>query len=181
MTIIPGFFIFLRRQASGLNLFRSLRIILVFKLILKIIFSSKTVNIDEEGQYDKILELTEKNYDVKYEIFKIISHLISILFIATHLLVSAQEFTKSKKIILNSDGELIHIDFFQGLYFIIVTLTTLGYGDLLPGITEIRIFLAFLLIIFISFISQDIASLSVVLSNISAYYKNYGFKNHIVI
>ena len=73
------------------------------------------------------------------------------------------------------------MNIFESFYFIIVTLTTLGYGDYYPVEPLMRIFLTCLLMIYIGIISGDITKLSSILSIVSPYDTDYGLKNHIVV
>ena len=107
LTIIPGFFTFFfhfKNQAiAALAFLRSLRIFRVFEVIFDLsAFSWSIVKIEE--QYDKLLELGEKKYNLKLEIYKIVSHLLCMIFISTNFLMTIQEvFEQSKNFFFTFD------------------------------------------------------------------------------
>jgi hypothetical protein len=73
------------------------------------------------------------------------------------------------------------MDFIKGLYFMIVTMSTIGYGDIYPGHWLVRNWLSVTLFICVAVISNDLTYLSECLKNVSEYERDYNFKNHIVI
>ena len=63
----------------------------------------------------------------------------------------------------------------------IVTMSSLGYGDLIPGHYVVRIWLMITLLAYVGILSNDLTKLSECLKNVSDYETYYEFENHIVI
>lgn len=63
----------------------------------------------------------------------------------------------------------------------IETMSSLGYGDLIPNHYIIRIWLMITLIAIVGIISNDLTQLNECLKNVSEYETYYEFENHIVI
>ena len=94
------------------------------------------------------------------------------LFLAVDALDEFQGFTKSKY----NDFEYI-----GALYFSIVCLTTIGYGDIYPISTASRMVLIVILLINLNSVSLFLSKLTDVIYLISPYIKRYTFKNHLIV
>ena len=186
LTISPGFlylfFGFKNKIIIALSFLRSLRIFRIFDIIFELIFVKETMKLRSlEVQHDKILEMSDKVLNLKTGLFQIISHFFCIIFISTDIFLTIQQIYNEKTIFNMPNGEPGHINPFQALYFVIVTLTTLGYGDFVPNEPIVRIFLTLILIFYIAIVSRDISLISEKLKNFSAYDTHYGLKDHIII
>lgn len=73
------------------------------------------------------------------------------------------------------------MNFVRASYFMIVTMSTLGYGDFYPGHFYVRIWLMGTLIVYVFMLSNDLTKLSESLENVSEYDTYYEFKDHIII
>jgi hypothetical protein len=71
--------------------------------------------------------------------------------------------------------------FVAGIYFMIVTMSTLGYGDIYPGHYAVRLWLMVTLLAYVAIISNDLTKLSDCLKNVSEYETYSDYKNHLVI
>lgn len=78
-------------------------------------------------------------------------------------------------------GEYVQMSFLRGIYFMIVTMSTLGYGEFYPGHTYVRIWLMVTLLAYVVILSNDLTELSECMKNMSDYDTYYDFENHIVI
>ena len=113
-----------------------------------------------------------------YFIFTHVIYLFTGLFIEATIFISVdaldeyQGFTKSKY----NDFEYI-----AALYFSIVCLTTIGYGDIYPISTHTRMVLIVILLINLNSVSVFLSKLTDVIYLISPYIKRYTFKNHLVV
>ena len=184
ITILPGFLYFFygfnNKFVIFLAFFRCLRIFRIFKVLFLLIHFREMTSFDDEYQLHEFLEISEKVYNLKTELFEIISHLFSIIFISTNLLMTIQDFLERGIFLLPSD-KIGYINTWQAIYFIIVTLTTLGYGDYVPIDPLVRVMLTILLIFYIAIISRDLTLLSETLKNFSAFETNHELKNHIIV
>ena len=100
LTIIPGycinFYSMKNRAIAGLAFLRSLRIFRFFDLTFTILSFSIG---DNEDEYEKLLEVTEKIYNLRLQIYKIITHLICMIFISTNFIMTIQEVYRGKTLI----------------------------------------------------------------------------------
>lgn len=73
------------------------------------------------------------------------------------------------------------MDFTKAIYFMIVTMSSIGYGEFYPAHFVIRIWLMITLLAYVVLLSNDLTQLSECLKNVSDYETYYEYKNHIVI
>ena len=186
LNMLPGFLNKIydseNKIISLMGVLKSWRIFRLFDLIFKLKFAKELGrNTDDNIIQLKMYESFEKNNNTKMEIYKVITHIICLIYTSTNLILEIQQFYGRGIFILPNDSiELINYP--QAIYFVIVTLTTLGYGDIIPSDSTVRIFITILLISYIWIISRDLSILSETLKNFSPYDKNYSyFKNHIII
>ena len=71
--------------------------------------------------------------------------------------------------------------FLRGIYFMIVTMSTIGYGDYCPAHRYVRVWLMLTLIGYVGILSNDLTKLADDLKNVSDYETSFNFVNHIVI
>ncbi len=57
-------------------------------------------------------------------------------------------------------GDYVQMNFVRASYFMIVTMSTLGYGDFYPGHYYVRIWLMGTLIVYVFMLSDDLTKLS---------------------
>ena len=183
LNILPGFINCIipsnNKYIHFLGVLKSWRIFRFFDLIYKLKFNQEKFNLSINQ--DRIYESLQKENNIKVEIYKVITHLICLIYTSTNFIVEIQEIYDGKVFIL-PNGQTGKLNYPQTMYFIIVTLTTLGYGDITPANSIFRIFITILLISYIGIISRDLTILSDSLKIFSPYDKNYyHLKNHIVI
>ena len=117
------------------------------------ILNRKSSNyLEDEGDLKRI---NEQDGELKIKITKIVSHIICLIYTSTNFFVALQEIY-DQGLFLTSDDKIDFITYPQSMYFVIVTLTTLGYGDFTPHNPLVRIFLTILLIFYIAIISKVI-------------------------
>lgn len=73
------------------------------------------------------------------------------------------------------------MNFVRALYFMVVTMSTIGYGAIYPNHFIVRIWLMVTLLAYVVILSNDLSKLSDCLKNVSEYETYYNFTNHIVI
>lgn len=74
-----------------------------------------------------------------------------------------------------------HFAYVTACYYTIVSLTSIGYGDISPLRWESRLFVIFNLLINLTILSTFIGNITEKIKKISPFVKNYNFKNHVVI
>lgn len=83
------------------------------------------------------------------------------------------------------DNDSFHIltdfDFFAALYFNIVTLSTVGYGDIYPLSTVARFGTVFLIITMIYIVSDQLTKIAILMDNYSKYDTYYQLRDHVII
>lgn len=63
--------------------------------------------------------------------------------------------------------------FFECIYYVMVTISTIGYGDFYPSFTGSRMVVIFLIFITVVFIPAQIRTLSSIITNVSGYRKRF--------
>lgn len=101
------------------------------------------------------------------------------MFMSTGIIMMFEELLPSQAFKLYD--KYTQMDFIKGLYFMIVTMSTIGYGDIYPGCVWVRIWLMFTLFLSVAVISNDVTNLSLCLTNVSDYEVDYKFENHVVV
>ena len=72
-------------------------------------------------------------------------------------------------------------DYIASAYFVIVSFSTIGYGDIFPTDWFSRMFQDLLIVINITVMSSFLSNFTNLLYQISSYDKTYEFNNHVVI
>ena len=184
LTILPGFLTLKFSIYNGfiiaLSFFKNLRIFRIFSVLFNLIYFKEIVRFDDEDQHDKIIETSDQTFNLKMEFYKITSHLFCMIYISTFLFLTIQD-VNDEGILFHPSGKIEKSNPLQILYFILVTLTTVGFGDFTPAKPIVRVFLTFILIIYITIISSDMSALIETINNFSIYDVECDFKNHIII
>ena len=141
LSAIPIFLLSKYKCLTGNNNFQNYKYgtpnsILVLRLcsILKVFKIKKIINRHDKNQaLDKLNELISKNYTIK-KIVRIIMYsliYLSILhcFVCIHIFLGKNSYS-NWIIHTNSQNESFGVIYIKSLYFIITTLTTVGYGDI---------------------------------------------------
>ena len=73
------------------------------------------------------------------------------------------------------------MNFVRGMYFMVVTMSTLGYGDFYPGHFSVRLWLMGTLLAYVFILSNDLACLGESLNNVSEFDTYFEFTKHTII
>ena len=73
------------------------------------------------------------------------------------------------------------LDYLTAMYYVIVSLTSIGYGDISPKTTETRLFITLTLLANIVILSDFLGKFTDMLINLSPYIKKYKLKKHVII
>lgn len=104
---------------------------------------------------------------------------MSVMFMSAGIIMMFEELIPKRAFVYS--GEYIQMNFITASYFMIVTMSTLGYGDFYPGHYSVRIWLMVTLLAYVGILSNDLSKLNEYLKFVSEYETYYPFKNHIVI
>lgn len=80
----------------------------------------------------------------------------------------------------SSNGD-VNFDYIGSCYYSIVSITTIGYGDICPSRWESRMFNVVIMFVNITVISSFIGTMTEKMYELSPYIRDFYFKNHIVI
>ena len=167
ISIIPSFILYFfhnYKLRKFLNCFKNFRILKIYHSIRYLQLSN-----NKEHTNGRISNL-------QIEIVLTILFFLSLYFITSSILIALQDY----------NGIAIHFTFnekmklFDAFYFIIVTTTTLGYGEYYPNGIFSRFYMIIIILGFISLVTYQLSKL-VQLMKIWQNYTKYSFKNHIVI
>lgn len=101
------------------------------------------------------------------------------IFIEATFFISIDEFLDYDGYI-SSNGDT-NFNYIDACYFSIVSITTIGYGDIYPYHWASRFFHVFILFLNITIISNFIGKMSEKMYELSPYIRDFYFRNHIVI
>ena len=163
------FFIFL----SVLRPFKLLKL----KKIGHIIFKEITKLLKNEKN---IIDSIQEQDDIKYFVYNSILELGIGIFIEATFFLSLNESLDYTGYVNNGDGTL-KLTYLSACYYMIVSMTSIGYGDIYPVKWQSRLCTICLLFYDISVLSNYIGKMTEHIYKLSPYIRNYSFKNHIVI
>jgi len=173
ITIFPPIISsFLENKIIKLQFIRALRIFRVFRILriyktLKIIQIENSLNNSENEGNSKI-------NPIKLQFYIILIVLVSNFFICAGLILGLND-------ILENAFNKTNINFFDALYFIIVTTSTLGYGDIVPTHPISRFLIITSLFSLVLIVSNQLTKLSLLLKTWGPNATTYYFKNHFIL
>ena len=151
-----------------LRVFRSLRILRLFKTL--------EVIIEEEDDNNK-LKYTVDTSGISKQIVTTSITLLSVLFISAGVVNAINDLVEDAY--YYPPGSTF--DFLAAFYYMIVTSSTLGYGDIYPLVTISRMATVVIIFFIIFIITNQVTKISQLMENYSKYDTQYHFKNHLVI
>jgi voltage-gated potassium channel Kch len=119
--------------------------------------------------------------EITKQILMIICTIIAIVFISTGIIHSLQQ-TSEFQITFSLDPNF-DFNFDTALYYCVVTMLTIGYGDLVPDTRYTRLIISLMLIMVIVLLTSQTSSLSDLLKRSSRYVRPYKGERggHIVV
>lgn len=168
MTSHPNFLQVHEDFSILINVIRSFRIFTIKNFSIEI---KKIYSLEESETEDTTIQIT---YFVVDNIINVISAIFieATLFLALDYMLDFQGYTKLR----DHDFEYI-----SSLYFSIVTLSTIGYGDIFPINMWTRLVMIIILFINLSVVSIFLGRLADLIYQISPYKKEYNIKNQMII
>ena len=170
-TIFPEYLsLFFTSDNSGVQFLRILR---VFK-IMRIVKFRKTIRNAQRGRRSDEPELNGKNMSrVKKQTIFLTVSLFATLFISAGIVTFIQDIFK--------DSFSEHLKFHDALYFVVITSTTMGYGDIIPIKHESKICIAIMIIIIFTIFGEQVSRLISIYYESDRYDVKYKFQGHIVV
>lgn len=143
------------------QIWRNLRFFRIYKII------QKFGNINDLKYLASISSANDK--EIKFRLSNIIIHILSFVIISASLMMSFQELAVD----IFEIGISYETDFTfdAALYYVIITITTVGYGDMSPKTSVARIIICFFFIIAIIFITKQTTDLSDLLTQNNLAYR----------
>ena len=169
LTIIPSYINYFSNNGLNLSFIRIFRVLRVLR-VLRLLKYVNMLKSDDDDESNSALTINK----VKKQIITFIVSLISTIFVSAGIVLILQNNVKNSF----SKSDLTFID---AVYFVIVTSSTIGYGDIVPTNTYSRMLVVILLIFLIYFFSEQIASIVSLLRNTDNSPISYDFENHIII
>lgn len=178
ITVIPNIIRFYAKSVDlrlsfirVFRIFRVFRILRVYKSLLLVHheFNSKD---DNESLSDNI----SVNIDpIKMQISSIFIILICIFFIGAGLVLGIQE------LVPGSFSNNFKMNFFDALYFMIVTGSSIGFGDIYPTHIISRIFIVVWLIMIIIIVIKQVSKIYFLLNHWGVNINRYEGRDHIIV
>ncbi|CAI2387773.1 unnamed protein product [Moneuplotes crassus] len=173
-TIMPEFLsVFL--SSSNTNSVSFLRILRILK-IMRIVKFKKTLKkiqlkkVQEELTLDSQVETLSR---LKKQLIMLIISLFATLFICSGIItVMEQSFEKSMSEPLK---------FIDSFYYVVITATTIGYGDIYPTRSQSRIIVAIILIIIFMIFGDQISKIIAIMKDSDKYDIKYNMKSHTIL
>jgi hypothetical protein len=176
ITIVPSIAAYAISEGRiKINFIRIFRLFRVFR-ILRIYKSLKMIQYDmaEDGDLGFLNESARIN-PIKLQIITILVILFCLFFITAGLVLGLQD-------LLDNAFSVKNMNFFDAIYFTIITNVSVGYGDIVPTHPVSRIFVIVILFTLIVVVSDQVSKIVALLSiwgeATSAY---YGEKHYIII
>ncbi|CAI2370684.1 unnamed protein product [Moneuplotes crassus] len=143
------------------QVWRNLRFFRIYKIVQKI------GNINDFKYLASISLANDK--EIKFRFANIIFHILSFVILSASLMMTFQELA----IEVFEIGITYETDFTfdAALYYVIITITTVGYGDMSPKTSFARIIICFFFIIAIIFITKQTSELSDLLNQNNLAYR----------
>ena len=171
-TVLPEFIPLILRSGNK-NSVVFLRILRVFK-IMRIVKFRKTFKNIQLGRKQKELELNvEKISRLKKQMIMLIISLFTTLFVSAGIITFVQEAFD------NSMSE--NLKFLDSFYFIVVTATTIGYGDILPIKSESRIIISIMIVIIFVIFGGQITKIIAIMKESDKFDIAYNLKSHTIV
>lgn len=175
LTVIPVYLeIFGNSFGIKVSFFRVLRVLRSVRILR--LFKALDV-ISEQDDDTNRLKYTVDTSGISKQIVITSITLLSVLFISAGVVNSINDLV---------DGAYYYplgteFDFLAAFYYMIVTSSTLGYGDIYPLVTLSRMATVVIISFMIFIITNQLSKISQLMQNYSKYDTQYYFKNHIVI
>ena len=175
LTIIPAYIEVLgvTESLANLSFFRMMRVFRVLRVLrMYKLFSFRSIEDDD-------LQLPQNSLDssgISKQIAILGMTLFSLLFIGAGIVHSID--TLSPNSYYSPDQEF---DFFMAFYYMIVTSSTLGYGDIYPITTLSRMVCVGLVMSMVLILGDQLGRISQLMAHYSKYDRRYNFSEHIVV
>ena len=171
-TVVPEF-ITLVIGSENMKSVGFLRILRVFK-IMRIVKFRRTLKKVHLGRRNGELELQIDSLSrFSRQVIMLVVSLFMTLFIAAGVVIFVQDTI--------DDCMSEEMKFADSLYFVVVTVSTIGYGDILPIRSYSRIFVAWMLAVIFTIFGNQINKIIAVMRESDMYDVKYYLKQHIVI
>ena len=146
----------------------SILIFLKMTSILKIIKINKIINSKKNQALNNFFELISENYTLERTTELIINSLFFLgiihCFVCFHIFIGKHSFS-NWLVLTKSENESLFFIYIESLYFLVTTLTTVGYGDITCQSFEERIFQIILLAVGSIFYSYIISTIGNFIKN----------------
>ncbi|CAI2387150.1 unnamed protein product [Moneuplotes crassus] len=173
-TIMPEF-ISLFLASSRSNSVSFLRILRVFKIIRIVKFRKtlKKLQLKKKQDYMELDTQVEAFSRLKKQMIMLIISLFATLFVSSGIITFVGES------IDNSMSE--SLKFIDSFYYIVITATTIGYGDIYPTRSQSRVIISIMLIIIFLIFGDQISKIIAIIKESDKYDIKYNLKSHIIL
>jgi len=173
ITIFPPIIsVFLDNRLFRFQFIRVLRIFRVFR-ILRIYKTLKIIQIENTNTTAEN-EIVPKLNPIKLQFYTILVILFCNFFICAGIILGLND-------LISDAFSMPDMNFFDSFYFIIVTSSTLGYGDITPTHPVSRFLIIASLFSLVIIVSNQVSKLSLILRTWGPASVHYNFKDHFIL
>lgn len=172
LTVAPEYIIIVV-GSNNMKRVGFLRILRVFK-IMRIVKLRKTLKKVQIGMKSGEIELKIESISrFRKQAILLVVSLFATLFIAAGAMIFIQD---------SVEHSMNHsMKFIDSFYFVVITVGTIGYGDIYPISTWSRLGVAVMLVIFFTIFGDQISKIVAIMKESDMYDVKYSLKQHIVV
>ena len=172
LTVLPEYLSLFLVSSGNVNV-GFLRILRVFK-IMRIVKFRKTFKKIQVGKKSQELNLENHSLSrLKRQFIMLIISLFATLFIATGIISFVQE--------TFDETATESMEFADSFYFMLTTVSTIGYGDIYMIGSDARIIMAVMIVIIFTIFGNQISKIVSIMRESDRYDIKYNLSNHIII
>jgi hypothetical protein len=174
LTIIPVYIEYIgSEETTNLTFFRMMRIFRVLRVlrVYKLLSNSRL----KEGEERQAASAVDAS-GISRQMLILVITLCAMLFVCAGIVHTIVDLDDESFTILHTE-----FDFFAALYFMIVTSSTVGYGDIFPIKPFSRFITVILIIVIVYVIGDQLSKIAQLLENYSRYDCHYSLQDHVIV
>jgi len=170
ITIVPSIIsYFILEIGISLTFFRIFRMFRVFR-ILRIYKTLRVIQAESSQDNTPVFKINP----MKFQVVNLVFLLFILVFIGSGIVLGLQD-------LFPDSFNVKNLTFVDGLYYMVVTATTMGFGDIHPNNAIARLFIIISIFFFFFMISEQISKMMNLLNLLGNGIKSYEDSGHIIL